>query len=156
MGGGGLGFDPRAGHQAPSPHYITPQGVLAHSIPSLPLFLLTSLPCLELCQQVKGKPLVPDTVVLPDFQPNPPSSAALLEQSPDNVYTLYMCNPSEALHVRCWSSSTSMTTWPCGRLRLSSSTTFVREHSRALGLQRYDTAAIIVTIQRCFYFACHR
>jgi hypothetical protein len=37
---------------------------------------------------------------LPDFQLNPPSSAALLDQSPDDVYTMYACNPSEALHVR--------------------------------------------------------
>jgi hypothetical protein len=30
---------------------------------------------------------------------------------------------------------------------LSSSTTFMREHSRALSLQRYDTLAVIITVQ---------
>jgi hypothetical protein len=38
-----------------------------------------------MCQQVEGKPHVPDAVALPNFQLNPPSSTALLEQSPDDV-----------------------------------------------------------------------
>jgi hypothetical protein len=45
-------------------------------------------------QQVEGKPPVLDAVALPDFQLNPPSFAALLDQSPDDVYTSYACNPS--------------------------------------------------------------
>jgi hypothetical protein len=74
---------------------------LAYSFPLLPLFLLTWFPLLELRQQVEGKPPIPDAVALPDFQLNPPSSAALLDWSPDDIYTPYVCNPSEALHVRC-------------------------------------------------------
>jgi hypothetical protein len=77
------------------------------------------------------KPLVPDVVALPDFQRNSPSSAALLDRSPDNVYTPYVCNPLEAPLVRCWSSSASTTTRPRGWLRLSSSTMFMQERSRA-------------------------
>jgi hypothetical protein len=45
-----------------------------------------------------------------------------------------VCNPLEAPCMRYWSPSTGTTTRPWGRFRLSSTTTFVREHSRALGL----------------------
>jgi hypothetical protein len=34
------------------------------------------------------------------FSPNPSSSTALLDQSLVAVYTTYVCNPSEVVHVR--------------------------------------------------------
>jgi hypothetical protein len=40
---------------------------------------------LELRQGIEGKPHVSDTVALPNFQPNAPSSVALLDRSPDDV-----------------------------------------------------------------------
>jgi hypothetical protein len=110
---GGLGFPLGPTTYPLSPHYINPRwGTLAHSFPPLPLFLLAWLPRLELCQWVEEKPPIPDAVALPDFQLNPPSSAALLEWSSDDVYTPYVCNPSRALHVRRYFSSTGTTTRP--------------------------------------------
>jgi hypothetical protein len=78
---------------------------------------------------------------------SPSSSAASLHRSLDDVYTPYMCNPSEVLHLQYSSSSTCSTTWPWGRLRLSSPTTFVQEHSRTLSLQRYEHRHYSVTLQ---------
>jgi hypothetical protein len=48
------------------------------------------------------KPPVRNAVALPDFQPNLPSSAALLDRSLNDVYTPYVCNPSKALPVQCY------------------------------------------------------
>jgi hypothetical protein len=78
---------------------------------------------------------------------SPSSSTASLDRSPGDIYTSYVCNPSKVLHLLYLSSSTCSTTWPWGRLRLSSPTMFVRERSHALRLQRYEHHHCSATLQ---------
>jgi hypothetical protein len=67
---------------------------LMHSL-SRPLFPLTWLPRLELCQWVEGNLSCRTPSCCPISSLNPPSSAALLDQSPNDIYTPYMCNSLE-------------------------------------------------------------
>jgi hypothetical protein len=85
---------------SPSAYIKAPQDPLAHSFLSLPLFLLAWLPRLEPCQRVEGNPLFRTMLRCRISSLSPPSSAALLDRNPDDVYTPYVCNPSEALLVR--------------------------------------------------------
>jgi hypothetical protein len=156
-----------------------PGGSLDDSFLSLPLFLLTWLPHLGLCQWVEGNLSCRTPSRWRISSLNPPSSAALLNQSPDDVYTPYVCNSSEVpllrhyviapvlLHwcrgaVALWRRDITVlwrharavlvfidctTTRPWGQLCLSSSTTFMRERSRALGLQGYEYSRYSITIQ---------
>jgi hypothetical protein len=78
--------------------------------------------------------------------PSPPSAASM-DQSLNDVYTPYVCNASEVLHLRHLSLSTCMTTRPRGQLRLSFPTMFMREHSCSLGIQRYEHHRCSVTLQ---------
>jgi hypothetical protein len=70
------------------------------------------LACLELCQRVRGNSMCRTSSRYRISSPNPSSSTALLDRSPDDVYTPYVCNPSEALLMRRWSSLTGTTTRP--------------------------------------------
>jgi hypothetical protein len=143
-----LGGRPRGGATCPPPRlYKGPQDSLAQYPISFPLLFLAWLPCLELCQRVDGNSTCRTPSHCQNSSPNPSPSAALLDRSPDDVYTPYVCNPSEALLVRRWSSSTGTTTRPWGWLWLSFSTTFMQEHSRALGLQGYEYYRCSVTLQ---------
>jgi hypothetical protein len=111
------------------------------------VFCMHQFPCFELYQRVRGNSTCQTPSCCRISSPNPCSSTALLDRSPDDVYTPYVCNPSEVPLVRCWSSSASMTTRPWGRLHRSSSTMFVRECSHALGLQGYEYYHYSVTLQ---------
>jgi hypothetical protein len=55
---------------------------------------------LELFQRVEGNLLFRTQSRYRISSLNPPSFAALLDWSPDDVYTPYVCNPSEVLHMR--------------------------------------------------------
>jgi hypothetical protein len=91
---------------------------LAPSFLSLPLFLLAWLPCLKLCQRVKGNLLsrTPSRCWFSSL--NQHSSAALLDRSPDNVYTLYVCNPSEVPLVRHYVVAPVLLHWCRGAVAL--------------------------------------
>jgi hypothetical protein len=123
------------------------KGPLGSFIISPILSSLAWLPRLELCPRVREN----STCRTPSHYwisgPSPSSFAASLDRIPDDVYTPYVCNLSEVLHLRHSSSSTCMTTRPWGWLWLSSPTTFVHEHSRTLGLQRYEHHHCSVTLQ---------
>jgi hypothetical protein len=83
-----------------SAYIKAPQDPLAHSFLSLPFFLLTWLPHLELCQRVEGNLSFRTPSRYRISSMNPPSSAALLDRSPDDVYTPCVCNSSEVPLLR--------------------------------------------------------
>jgi hypothetical protein len=156
---------------SPSAYIKASQVPLAHWFLSLPLLHLAWLPHLEMCQRVEGNLLFWMLSNCRISNLNPPSSAALLDRSPDDVYTPYVCNPSEVPHLRHYVVAPVLLHWSCGimelwchahavlvfidctttrpwgRLRLSSSTMFVREGSRALGLQWYEYCHCSITVQ---------
>jgi hypothetical protein len=101
---------PRVGGHLPPYAYINPPAPLAHSS-----HLLLSSPwlgshVLESCPRVRGNSTCRTSTRCWISSSSLSSSAALLDWSPDDVYTPCMCNPSEALLLRCWSSSTGTNT----------------------------------------------
>jgi hypothetical protein len=116
---------------------------LAHSFHLFIPSSLAWLPRLELRPQVRGNSMCRTLSRCWISSPSPSSSATSLDWSPDDVYTPYVCNPSEVLHLWHSSLSTCMTTRPWGWLRLSSPTMFVREHSRALRSSMMKTVAAL-------------
>ena len=78
--------------------------------------------------------------------PSLSSSAALLDRSPEDVYTPYVCRTAEVLHV--WHfvivEPASLHDLEVGVVA-SSSTPFIREREKAFGLQGYDFRSLSVT-----------
>jgi hypothetical protein len=69
---------------------------------------------LELCQRVEGKPSCRTSSRYRISSLNPSSSAALLDRSPDNVYTPYVCNSSEVPHLRHYVIVSVLSHWHHG------------------------------------------
>jgi hypothetical protein len=99
----------------PGSHYIKPPiAPLAHSSPSLPLFFLAWLPHLELCQRVRGNSTCQTPSRYQISSLNPSSSAALLDQIPDGIYTPYVCNSSEVPHLWHYVIASVLSHWHRG------------------------------------------
>jgi hypothetical protein len=84
------------GRRPPTPSiaYINPpRGPLAHSFLSFPLFFLTWIPRLELCQRVEGNLScwTPSRCWISSLSPS--SFATMLNRISDDVYTPYVCIP---------------------------------------------------------------
>jgi hypothetical protein len=88
------------------------------------LFFLAWLPRLELRQRVRRNSTCRTPSRCRISSSNPSSSVALLDRSPDDVYTSYVCNPSEVPHLwhcRCTGAFTLalwlqgfVALWCCG------------------------------------------
>jgi hypothetical protein len=127
----------------PRSHYTNPSiALLAHSSLSLPLFFLAWLPCLELCQRVRGNYTCRTPSRWQISSQNPSSSVALLDQSPNDVYRSYVCNslevpPCGTMSLRRCCRTGIVASWHCdvkifttlSSATSSSSSTPVRERN---------------------------